>query len=207
MKLQQFWTFEGIDGSGKSTQAKILHQKLLEQGKKSILTSEPTNWHAGKLIRQMFVGNIEANDYTIAGLFVADRLNHINNCEDGILKLIADGNQVVCDRYVFSSYAYQAVHMDMDWVIQANALACRLASPQAHFFIDVPPQTCIQRIEARLANIERYETLENLEKVRKNYYKAFDKLAQSETIYVIDGDRNEDEIARDIWKIVAEADL
>ena len=84
MKKNLFIAFEGIDGCGKSTQAKLLADKLEKAGHKIFLTCEPTESRIGTLIRDIFNHKMEADHRTIAGLFVADRLDHILNKRDGI---------------------------------------------------------------------------------------------------------------------------
>jgi dTMP kinase len=197
----KFVVFEGVDGSGKSTQAGLLFDRLKNNNKNVILTSEPTTWFAGKLIREIFSGNQPSNDYVVAGLFVADRLHHITDEKSGILSQLATGNDVICDRYVLSSYAYQGVHVNMQWVMQANALASTLLKPNVHVFVDVPPEICMQRIEARKGIKERYETFENLCKVREKYMEAIELVKEHENIVIVDGTRPADEIAEEVFEI------
>lgn len=78
---KKFIVFEGIDGSGKSTQARLLHEKLTINGVANFLTAEPTNRPIGKLIRDIFAHRLYGNDATIAALFVADRLEHLTHPE------------------------------------------------------------------------------------------------------------------------------
>jgi dTMP kinase len=202
MQKPKLIVFEGIDGSGKSTQARRLHEKLTIDNPNTILTSEPSNWHTGKLLRNIFSGKEPGDDYIIAGLFVADRLHHITNKKDGLLKQLAANKTVICDRYVFSSYAYQGAHVDMNWVIQANAQACKILKADVHLFIDVPPEVCVERIAKRAGTIERYENLENLKLVRAKYFEAFEKLKDNENIIIIDGNRNSEVIASEILSII-----
>lgn len=201
MSNSKFVVFEGVDGSGKSTQAELLFNRLKNHNTKVILTSEPTTWFAGKLIREIFSGKQPSNDYVVAGLFVADRLHHITDEESGILSHLTAGYDVICDRYVLSSYAYQGVHVDMNWVMQANALACKLLKPSVHVFVDVPPEICMQRIEARKGIKERYETFENLCKVREKYMEAIELVKKHENIVIVDGTRPADEIAEEVFEI------
>src|SRR5687767_4680396 len=114
MKKNLFLAFEGIDGSGKSTQVKKLAHKLAEEGHKVCTTCEPTTGPIGKMIRDIFNHRMEGDQRTIAALFAADRLEHLLNKQDGILKKLEEGYTVITDRYYFSSYAYHSVHsMDM----------------------------------------------------------------------------------------------
>ena len=202
MKKNLFIAFEGIDGSGKSTQVKILTQQLEEQGHKVYKTFEPTDSAIGLMIRKIFSHKMKGDHKTIAGLFVADRLNHLLNTTNGILKKLAEGYTVITDRYYFSSYAYHAAHMSMDWVIQANALSAELLRPDLNIFIDISPEESMQRIKKGREHVEMYETLDNLKKVKKLYFEAFDKLKNEEKVCIINGERTETEIAADVWQQV-----
>lgn len=194
-----FIAFEGIDGSGKSTQARYLAQKLGDKGYKVYTTFEPTDSPIGSVIRNIMKGRIAADHKTIAGLFVADRLDHLLNEVNGIMKKLAEGYIVISDRYYFSSYAYHGTHMDMDWVIAANSMSACILRPNLNIFIDVSPEVSLHRINNNRAEIELYETLDNLNKVREMYLKAFEKLNDVEQIVLLDGDQDKEQIASAIW--------
>ena len=200
MRKNPFIAFEGIDGSGKSTQVKLLAYKLEKAGHKVHLTCEPTGSPIGSLIRDIFKHKFEADHRTIAGLFIADRLDHILNKTDGILKKLEEGNTVITDRYYFSSYAYQGTHMSLDWVIEANSLSAELLRPDLNIFIDISPEISMKRLHDRKNGIELYENLENLNKVRDTYSEAFEMLKSKENIFITDGDRLPELIADDVWK-------
>jgi len=182
-----FIVFEGIDGSGKSTQAKLLAARLTAAGYKVYLTFEPTDSEIGKLIRKIFSGERPADEHVIAALFAADRLDHILNTTNGIKKKLEEGYIVICDRYYLSSYAYHSVHVDMDWVIQLNSVSAQQLKPDFCFFIDVDVETSMQRIADNRTTIEPYETSDNLRKVRENYFKAIEKSHSNENIIIING--------------------
>ena len=198
MKHNLFIALEGIDGSGKSTQVKKLSEKLTAAGYKVYATFEPTDSFIGSLIRDILKGNVKADHRTIAGLFVADRLDHLLNETNGIIKKLEEGYTVITDRYYFSSYAYHGTHMNMDWVINANAMSAELLRPDINIFIDVPPEICMQRLANRKM-MELYETLENLNNVREKYMEAFKKLNDKENIFSVNGNKSFDEITNDIW--------
>src|SRR5476651_776071 len=145
MKKNFFIAFEGIDGSGKSTQVKLLTEKLEEAGLKVYTTCEPTDSPMGKTIRDIFNHRMEADHRTIAALFVADRLDHLLNKTNGILKKLEEGYTVITDRYYFSSYAYQSPYIDMKWVIEANSLSAGLLRPDMNVYIDILPEISIER--------------------------------------------------------------
>jgi dTMP kinase len=204
MKKNVFIAIEGTDGSGKSTQAKLLAEKMSANGLKVHLTFEPTNGKIGSLLRNILRGNEKADQTTIAGLFLADRLDHLLNEEDGLVKKMADGYTVISDRYYFSSYAYHGVYVDMDWVIACNEMCARILKPDLNIFVDVPTDECMRRIVANRENAELYETNEILKKVRDNYLKAFSKLGHKEQIGTINGNRQIDEVAAEIWEKCSE---
>lgn len=203
MKQNLFLAFEGIDGSGKSTQVKILTQKLEAAGHKVYATFEPTDSPIGKMIRTIFSGKMEADHSVIAGLFVADRLDHLLNKNNGILKMLEEGYTVITDRYYFSSYAYHGVHIPLNWVIEANKLSANLLRPNLNIYIEISPEESMRRINKGRTSTELYETLENLTNVKKVYQQAFDKLQGQEKVCIIDGTKSEKEIGKSIWEEVS----
>ncbi|CAA9203484.1 dTMP kinase [Flavobacterium collinsii] len=197
-----FIAFEGIDGSGKSTQVKLLTNKLKENGYKVYSTFEPTDSPIGSIIRNVFNHRIIADNRTIAGLFVADRLDHLLNETNGILKKIEEGYIVITDRYYFSSYAYHGVHMPMDWVINSNSMSSDLLKPTINIYVDICPDESMSRITKDRSLIELYENKEYLKEVREKYFEAFEKLKEQENISIIDGNRKPEIILDEIWSQV-----
>jgi len=203
MKKNLFIAFEGIDGSGKSTQVKLLKEKLEAAGHKIYTTCEPTDAPPGKMIRDIFNHRIDGDHRTIAALFVADRLHHILNKTNGLLKMLEDGYTVITDRYYFSSYAYQSPHIDQDWVIKANSLAAGLLRPDLNIYIDISPEISIERLNKGRTSIELYETLDNLSVVRDKYLELIELLKDEEKVFVANGDQSPNGIADDIWSNVS----
>jgi dTMP kinase len=203
MKKNLFIAFEGIDGSGKSTQVKLLAEKLTAAGHKVYTTCEPTDSPIGKMIRDIFSHRMEADHRVIAGLFVADRLDHLLNKTNGILKMLEEGYTVITDRYYFSSYAYQSPYMELNWVIEANSLSADLLRPDLNVFIDISPELSIDRINKGRTSVELYETLENLQNVRNKYYEAMALLRDKEKVFITDGNRLPEAISVDIWKKIS----
>lgn len=175
--------FEGIDGSGKSTQIKLLAEALRNKGHKVHTTCEPTSKALGKMIRASFSGEKPQDERVIAGLFVADRLQHILDEEEGILRKLKDGYTVITDRYYFSSFAYNSIQAPMDWVIAANALSRNLAKADLHIYLDIKPEESMKRISQNRAKLELYENLENQKKVYSNYQKAFELMKDEEQVF------------------------
>lgn len=198
MKKNLFIAFEGIDGSGKSTQAKLLAEHLRKAGHPVYATAEPTGGPIGSLVRNIFKHRIDADHSTIAALFAADRLDHLQNKSDGVLQKIRDGYTVIMDRYYFSSYAYHSLHVPMEWVIQTNSISAGLLRPDLNIYIDISPEASMKRLNSGRHVIELYESLENLRDVREKYLEAFERLKNEEQIMIVDGDRAPEVIAADI---------
>lgn len=204
LKRGKFFAFEGIDGSGKSTQVRILAERLKQRGICCYTTMEPTDSPIGSLIHQIMTGRIKTDNRVIAGLFAADRLDHLLNEVDGILNRINEGTAVITDRYYFSSYAYHSVDMSMEWVIKANEQSSAILRPTVNIFIDVTPEVAMERIARNRFHQELFEKKSRLVKVRENYMKAFQLLEEEEKVVIVDGNQPQEQIADEIWKIVKE---
>ncbi len=188
---------EGIDGSGKSTQAQILKDNLDSLGHKTLLTAEPTTGFYGANLRDIFAGHSQVDQHTIAAVFLADRLEHILHPEEGMLHLIAQGYTIITDRYYLSSYAYHGAHVDMDWVIDLNRKPASLLRPHLHIYLDMPPEQAMQRIQAsrEADDIELYETTQNLSKVYQAYNLAISRVADTERIRRVDATLSREQIS------------
>lgn len=191
--------FEGIDGSGKSTQSARLIQRLKQSGIPCYATREPTDSPIGSLIHQIMTGRMEGDPRTIAALFAADRLDHLLNSVNGIARKVESGVTVVSDRYYFSSYAYHSVDVPMEWVIAANAQSAEILKPAATVFIDLDPDAAMERIRKNRFDMELFETRERLTRVREKYLEAFERLSDRETIILVDGAQDSDALEQDIW--------
>lgn len=197
-----FLAFEGIDGSGKTTQAALLAERLRQEGIHCYTTMEPTGAPVGSLIRQILSGRIKTDNRVIAGLFVADRLDHLLNEVDGILAKINEGTTVITDRYYFSSYAYQGVDLPMEWVIKANEQSSAILRPTLNIFIDLEPALALERIAENRFHQELFEKKSRLIQVREKYLEAFALLKDTEKYVIIDGNQPQDKIAEAIWHTV-----
>jgi len=204
MRKTLFIAIEGLDGSGKSTQVKPLAENLKVLGHNVYTTAEPTQSRIGLMIKDIFKHKMEADHRSIAALYAADRLEHVLNKTDGLLKKLEEGYTVITDRYYFSSYAYHGTHMDMDWVIELNSLVADLLRPDLNIFIDVPIDVCVKRLNKGRSLTELYEDEGNLNQVRKKYFEAFEKLKQREKIFIADGNRPAEAISNDIWRQVSQ---
>lgn len=198
----RFIVFEGIDGSGKSTQIKKIAQHLKKTGIDVYSTFEPTDGPIGSLIRQMLSGKVATDQRTIASLFAADRTDHLVNKEKGLRHKIDQGATVLCDRYYFSSYAYHAQYIDMEWVIHLNSLNAEILRPDVTIFIDVDPKICLERIQSSRNEFEMYEKIDIMKKVRENYFKSFERLNPFEKIVIINGNNTMENVENQILQAV-----
>lgn len=204
MKKGLFIAFEGIDGSGKSTQLQLLHKQLQEEGRKVYQTCEPSDGPIGTQLRQILKGRMKADSRVIAALFAADRLDHLTNQVDGIVAKLEEGITVLSDRYYFSSYAYHSVDVPMDWVISMNEESKGILKADLTVFIDVDADTAMERISRNRFHRELFEKKSLLEKIRNNYLEVFERFKESENILVVDGRLSVEEISRRIFGKVKE---
>ncbi|MGM1430024.1 dTMP kinase [Sphingobacterium lactis] len=202
-KKNLFIVLEGIDGSGKSTQTKLLKEKLAKAGHKLYTTFEPTDSPIGSLIRNIFNRRVVTDNRAIAALFVADRLDHLLNPVNGIIKKLEEGYTVICDRYYFSSYAYQSEEVSLNWLIEANSISQNLLKPDVNIYIDIDPEISMERLNKDRSSLEIFENLSNLQKVRSRYQEAFRLLEDKENIAFVDGNQSVEEISNAIFDIVS----
>ncbi|WP_456487070.1 dTMP kinase [Candidatus Alkanophaga liquidiphilum] len=192
-----FIVFEGLDGSGLTTHAFDLHKWFEERGYEVYLTKEPTDGVFGGLIRGALRGELKVNAKALALLFAADRAQHT----EIIKKLTSGGVVVISDRYKLSSYAYQSIEVDLGWLRKINEGAL---TPDVTFVIDVPPAVCMRRLRKERFHTELYEDAETLEKVRKNYQRLAE---EEENVVIIDGNRPQDVVNKEIFQKVKELEL
>lgn len=200
----KFVAFEGIDGSGKSTQIQLLAARLRERKSAPYITMEPTDSPIGCLIQQIMTGRVKTDNRVIAALFAADRLDHILNDVNGLKEKIDNGTNVLTDRYYFSSYAYQCVDMPMEQVIAMNEPSSDILRPDLNIFIDIDEDTAMERILKNRCQTELFEKKSRLKKTREGYMEAFERLKDREHILIIDGTLTIEEIAQQVWNAVEE---
>jgi dTMP kinase len=191
-----FIVFEGIDGSGKSTQAELLEDFLkITLHKKVYVTSEPTSSLIGGLIRSQIAGDWKTSNECLQLLFSADRLYHL---EKEIIPMLEQGIDVICDRYFFSTVAYGAVTTgELDWLLNVNS---KILLPDVIFLLKVSSQTDIERIRTNRHGIKLFDRTDFLSKVEEN----MEKLAQQfgDISVVIDGEQPIEKVAKDLQDIV-----
>ena len=163
MKKGFLVAFEGIDGCGNSTQIKKLTAHLESKKVAVHATAEPSFGPVGKLIRQALVQSSSLDEHTLALLFAADRLDHLQR---EIEPALAAGAVVLCDRYVLSSLAYQSQTLPMDWVALINRQA---RTPDLTLFLEISAGSAARRRRLRAHPESRFESLER----QKNAAEAF----------------------------------
>lgn len=205
--MGKFIVFEGLDGSGKSSQIKLAADKLKSRGEKVYVTAEPTDSETGRYLREILSNSISKDMHLQAALFLADRIEHVTNSESGIKKYLDDGYTVICDRYYYSSLAYQGKsgECDLDWVLELNLGCDKLIKPDICFFLDVNPETCKSRIDETRSNVELYEkSVELMKNTRQGFLEVL-SLLESEyghNIVRIDANDSIDNISKEIMKHV-----
>ncbi|MBR2370808.1 MAG: dTMP kinase [Clostridia bacterium] len=198
----RFIVMEGIDGSGKTTQIKMLAKKLAECGRKTYITAEPTQSVTGGLLRDALCGYTKRTACELAALFVIDRINHNVNPANGIKKLLLDGFDVICDRYYYSSLAYQGSETDFDWVKRMNIDCPEIMTPDICIFLDASPDLCIERISGERAVVEIYEKKATLERFRERYFQVFDMLKDTDNIAVVSSESSAEATADRVFAAV-----
>lgn len=166
--MKRFVTFEGIDGSGKSTISKLVAEKLQTAGYDIVWTYEPTDSAIGKYVQESI--RAQSDPFVTSFTFIADRIQHCKL----IQHWLDEGKIVLCDRYTESTYAYQAAQLDSElkdpvkWLRELSG--GRILIPDRTFLFVIEPQASLARIQHR-AELIPFERIAFLEKVHVNYLK------------------------------------
>ena len=201
-----FITFEGPDGSGKSSVIKRVYEDLTQKGYNIVLTREPGGTPISEKIRDIILDNNNTNldARTEALLYAASRRQHL---VEKIWPALKEGKIVLCDRFLDSSLAYQGGgrHLGIDNVVNINLFATENTYPDVTFFFDVSPEVGLARVshdKKRVADRLDNETegfhdtvYESFKEVVKRYPKRF---------YVIDASRSLDEVVFNVETILAQ---
>jgi dTMP kinase len=185
-----FICIEGLDGCGKTTQAKFLAKKL-RKSHNAVYTAEPSHGKIGTFIRKRCLyGEKRCSTVVEALLFAADRVEHVEN---EVLPALHEGRLVISDRYIYSSLAYQgAAGLSIKWIEQINAHALK---PDLAVFIDVNPKIVMRRLKPKRSVMENIETQQ---KVRDVYLKYVTK----GELVKLDGNRTKAEVAKVLSNVV-----
>jgi dTMP kinase len=203
----KFITFEGIDGSGKSTQLRMLAGGLRERGVDLITSQEPGGTPLGRRLRDAFL-ETEENVAPMAELllFAADRAQHV---EFLIKPALANGRVVISDRYADATFAYQGAGRGFDekTVNKVIKLATGGLKPDLTLFFDIPVTAALSRMSSRGESGERpnrmdFETVEFYERVRDSYLGIARR--EPKRFIVLDASGSVEEIHRQVFDIVAD---
>ena len=202
----KFISFEGIDGCGKSTQAKILSDELTTYGKKVLLTREPGGSKGAEEIRNLLLtGETDRwSAETEILLFTAARRDHL---ERTILPALEIGSTVICDRFSDSTRVYQGVTRgDLRDVVDQLDKTMIPRQPDVTVLVDLDPKIGLARALRRSDNEARFEDfgLEMQIRLREGFLTLANEFPKR--FIVVDGNRNESEVARDISKLLLEID-
>ena len=195
----KFIVFEGIDGAGKTTQINLLLRRLEALEKSAHLTAEPTDLPTGRELRRVLSGEVKKSDCEIAALFTLDRIAHNKDAIFGIERVLAADYDVICDRYYYSTLAYQGALTDYEWVKSMNVNCPDIRKPDLCIFLDLSPEESLERISKGRDKVEIYENLETLTRVRDAFHKAFRDL--DDNVAIVNANRTPEEISDEIWKI------
>lgn len=202
MRSSIFITFEGIEGSGKTTQAKLLKDFLETQGHEVVLTREPGGPPISEKIRGILLDNAnpEMEAMTELLLYEASRYQHV---KEVIRPALANGKMVICDRFADASTAYQGYGrgIDIKKVESLNFIATEGILPDLTFLLDVPCELGLRRLGRTPDRIET-ETIEFHERVRGGYLEI--ARSEPERIKVVDGLQSIDRIFESIKALVGE---
>jgi dTMP kinase len=204
---QRFITFEGGEGTGKSTHAQLLAGRLESAGINTLVTHEPGGSLAAEVLRHLLLSG-DARPFGVeveALLFALARNDHVRNT---IEPALAQGVWVVCDRFIDSTRVYQGSvgHLDLDFVRALEQLSVANLKPDLTFVLDVPVEVGLARASKRRAErkADRFEAESRA--FHEALREAFRQIATAEParFVVIDGTAAESEVAERIWTVVAE---
>jgi dTMP kinase len=186
-----FVTFEGVDGSGKSTQARLLAERLRAEGREVVLTREPGGTAAGERIRELLLHGESLAPWAEAALFAAARAQLV---DEVIRPALARGADVVSDRYLDSSLAYQGVArgLGIERVLELNLLATSGLVPDRTFLLVLAPADAAARRDGEPDRIESEGTA-FAEEVDRAYREI--ALIFAKRVVLVDGGANPEDIA------------
>lgn len=192
-KKGRFIVFEGLDGSGQSTMSKLLAQHLQGKRGKVLVTKEPTKQSPiSQTILDVLAKKEVVSPEELQEFFAKDREWHLENI---VKPALSQGEDVISDRYFFSSLAYGLLSVPLEFLEDLNR---KFLLPDAIFFLDAKPETCIKRIESRGLSATLFEELQKLQKVYKNYLSIFPKYPN---VYLIDAEQGIEETFAQIKEI------
>ena len=197
MQKGVFIAFEGLDGSGKTTQMAILRDKLLKRKIKCREEREPSDGIIGLIARGAIKKKISLSPHALALLFAADRYEHVDK---DIKPFIERGAHVLTDRFLFSNFAYQGLSCTFEELYSYNQRVIELLLPDLTIFIDASPKKSLSRIAKTRIGTELYD--QKGEAVRNNFYNAIEKMKDLAKVQIFNGNLPEEVVSDEIWKFV-----
>ena len=170
-------------------------------GSKVHRTAEPTDSVTGGLLRDALGGFVQRDAYELSALFLSDRIFHNVNTKNGIRHYLEQGYDVICDRYYYSSFAYQGMDADLSWVMDMNLHCPEILKPDLCIFLDICPAVGEERLSSDRSHREIYENVATQQRVRKRFLEVFDLLKDNENIKIVDAARSVEAVSADIIKI------
>ena len=203
-----FFTFEGMDGSGKTSQMRRLAERLRARGRTVLETAEPGGTAIGRKIRQILLdaASQELSPTAELLLYFASRAQ---NVDEAILPALDRGEIVLADRFTDSTLAYQGCGRGLgaEMVLALDRIACRGLKPDLTLLVDIDVETSLARARAR--NFERSSDETRMDEqsleFHRKVYEAYHALAAREPdrIRLIDGSKTMDEVEQEIWETVS----
>ena len=206
-KRSLFLTFEGMDGSGKTTQMRLLAERLRREGRAVLESAEPGGTPIGMQVRRVLLdsANQELCPTAELLLYFACRAQ---NVDQWILPALAEGKIVLSDRFTDSTLVYQGCGRGLgsETVMALDRIACRGLVPDVTLLIDIDAETSLARAHARNATARDTETRMDEQSVEfhRKVYEAYHALAAREPhrFHIVDGRADRAAMAREIWDIV-----
>ncbi|KKQ51813.1 MAG: putative thymidylate kinase [Candidatus Woesebacteria bacterium GW2011_GWB1_39_10b] len=195
MQRGKFIVFEGLDGSGISTQVDRLVTHLRAKRLKVFSSKEPTDNVIGGLIRGALTGVYEIPGTSLQLLFSADRGHHLARVIEPLLK---NGNVVICDRYIWSTIAFGSTNLDKNWLL---SLQKYFRVPDLTIILKVNPKECIRRISENRYNYELFEKEKELKSVWKTYLWLSKKFPKK--IKIVNGEGTVDQVFERVKKLTS----